>query len=603
MTIAVPTWTPPWPASAPTYVRVSNSHLRPGGCPEQIARKARPDLFPDEQAPRQGEGIGSFPLGLVRDAALLLLAPTAPQVGEPGERVAAAIAAAADASWDEWVADSIPAVMEGLVGYLEVLESLRAEGLLPESRVVPDLAVVQDPEGDRIEFWTWAIHHIALDGSVRETHLLRWRTARAVALGGPETALIAQVAAAGAVVEHPKWWRRFELAKGLTQPPAPQRVRVRVVGLLDRSTDVRFDGTAQEAQAGFQADVPSALGALAGGTFLPGTGCAGCAIRHVCPGLPRLPGLLGVTGYAPRTRSVSPAALWRHSACPRQLFLSRDLGLPAEPSEPGPALVRGTQVHEWLATAHARGRACDVDDLPEPSAEPSGDAIHAGLGWSAQEYATNRPYLLQHVGHCPLDDVAARDLVAEVPITAWDTDANVVYTSRVDTAWVDGDGRWRLRETKTLSPRNLPADPTVLLERYPQVAAAVCLLADGWTPDGSAPDQPARKGVAELELLGPEDGRVLEFDAADPITVLVARTALADRVDAWLFDDEHPVGVHPPCRSCEVFRWCGASPDSAVEQVTEEMLPAAVDREWSAMATDHELVAIAGSDDVEEFPF
>jgi hypothetical protein len=311
----------------------------------------------------------------------------------------------------------------------------------------------------------------------------------------------------------------------------------------------------------------------------------------------RMPGLLGVTGYSARTRSISPSALWTHRACPRQLHLSRDLGLPRTPMGDSPALIRGIQVHAWLAAAHARGRACSEPDLPESA---DGDAVHSPLGWSAEEYATNRPYLLHHLGRCPFDDASATDLTTEVSVTAWDTDANVILSTRPDTAWRRADGRWVLRETKTLSPRGLPEDRTLLLDRYTQVAASLCLLADGFTPDGGPAQAP---GIVELELLGPDAGAVIEYDASDPVVVLVARTALADRIDAWLFDTTHPIGTNPPCRTCEVFEWCEISPVSAVEEVTADLLPTvpASGHDWAV--PDVMLRELASPDAVEEFPF
>jgi hypothetical protein len=596
--VAVPAWSPPWPASLPTYVRLSPTHLRSRGCAEQVARKARPDVFTDERAPWEPSGIGSFPLGLVRDALLILLTGEGPATGLAAhERVTAAIDQAIDESWEEWSPDSRAAVEAGVVGYLEVLESLRVDATLPETRVFPDLVALQDPDGDRVEMWAWAIHHVSLDGRLREAHLLRWRGADAAALPEAEAALIAHVAGSGIIAEHAKWYQRFEPKRGLTPPPPAQQVRVRIVGLLDASTDVRFDGTPTDAAEAASAAVPLHLSLLAGGSTSPSGGCAGCNVRHVCTGPMRMPGLLGVTGYSARTRSISPSALWTHRACPRQLHLSRDLGLPRTPTGDSPALIRGTQVHAWLAAAHDRGRACSAADLP---ASLDDDAVHTPLGWSAEEYATNRPYLLNHLGRCPLEDEGSSDLTTEVAVTAWDTDANVILGTRTDTAWRRADGRWVLRETKTLSPRGLPEDRTLLLDRYTQVAASLCLLADGFTPDGVPAEAP---GLVQLELLGPDAGAVVEYDAGDPIVVLVARTALADRVDAWLFDTTHPVGPNPPCRSCEVFEWCEVSPVSVVEEVTADLLPAAPSGTHDWAVPDVVLRDLASADIVEEFPF
>ena len=254
-------------------------------------------------------------------------------------------------------------------------------------------------------------------------------------------------------------------------------------------------------------------------------------------------------------------------------------------------------MHAWLAAAHARGRACTAADLPDTV---DGDAVHTPLGWSAEEYATNRPYLVQHLGLCPFDDPGATGLTTEVSVTAWDTDANVLLSTRPDTAWRRADDRWVLRETKTLSPRGLPEDRTILLDRYTQVAASLCLLADGFTPDGMPAESP---GIVELELLGPDAGAVIEYDASDPVVVLVARTALADRVDAWLFDTTHPVGPNPPCRTCEVYEWCEVSPVSVVEEVTADLLPAPPTGGSDWAVSDVMLRDLAGADVVEEFPF
>lgn len=604
MTVAVPAWEPPWPyRGSPGYVRVTSTMAREAGCREQTARKARPDLFPAQESPREPVAPGSFPLGLVLDTLLTLLGigglPSADTELPTADLLRSAVQRAATDSWQEWSPDALPAVEAGVVGYLEVLESLRAGGELPETLVFRDLAYVQDPDADRVEFWAWGIAHISRDGTLREIHLLRWRDAPAVRLGEAELALVAQVAGGGFIAEHGKWYQRFVPVRSIATPPDPERVRVRVIGVLDASSDVRFDGTPQEARTAFDQRVPGALGALGGGSTFASGACADCSVRFVCAGIPSFPGLLGVAGFSARTQALSPATLWTHGACPRQLHLSRDLGLPRERRDASDALRRGVQVHEWLRRAHDRGLACSEADLPAPSA----GGLHRELGWTDDEYAVNRPYLHQHLHVCPLRSGDVTDIRAEVHITAWDTDANLVFTTRPDTAYLDRDGAWVLRETKTLSPRGIPRDPTVLLRRYPQVAAAVCLLADGYRPD----DQPAEHpGRVELELLGPEAAELITFDAADPLTVLVARTSLAERVDSWLFDTEHPIGERPPCQTCEVARWCGRQPEGALAAAAEGLsVPAGpVDIDWHAAASDAVLRDLLGTvDEEEEFPF
>jgi hypothetical protein len=574
--------------------------MRGRGCPEQIARKARPDLYPADDAPREPVPEGSFPLGLVRDAVLVLFTSLVAARTPDGEvPVHEAVALAVEQSWQEWSPDVVPAVEAGVVGYLEVLASLRASGDLPPTKVVSDVVAVQDPDGDRVEFWAWAVHHVGLDGARREVHLLRWGGVESATLTDAEVALIAHVAGSGFLAEHGKWYQRFVPIAGLTQPPPARDVRVRLIGVLDGTSQECFAGTPQQATAAFELAMPSAVGVLAGGRTRPTRACSGCNVRHVCPGLATYPGLLGVAGFAPTTRSVSPSDLWTHGACPRQLHLARDLGLPRERGEASEALRRGIQVHAWLAVAHERGIACTESDLPD-DLDAAPDALRS-LGWSAPEYSVNRPYLLQHLRGCPLREDGVR-VLSEVEVTAWDDDANVVLSTRPDTAYLGSSGAWVIRETKTLSPRGLPDDPTALLRRYPQVAAAVCLLADGYRPD----DQPLeRPGVVELELLGPDAAQVLSFDASDPLTVLVARTALAERVDAWLFDTEHPIGEHPPCGTCEVARWCGRQPEASVTLTVADLLgPDTGSGEGQVQAPDAVLRDLVGVlDEEEEFPF
>ena len=599
MSIPIPEWEPPWPVkSRAGYVRVTSTMMRGHGCPEQVARKARPDLYPADDAPREPVPEGSFPLGLVRDAVLVLFTSLVNDRTPDGEvPVREAVEGAVEQSWQEWSPDVVPAVEAGVVGYLEVLASLRAAGELPPTRVVSDVVVVQDPDTDRVEFWAWAVHHVSLDGAVREVHLLRWSGVDSATLSDAEVALVAHVAGSGFIAEHAKWYQRFVPVAGLTQPPAAREVRVRLVGVLDGSSRECFAGTPAEAAAAFERTLPSAVGVLAGGRLRPSRSCAGCSVRHVCPGLPSYPGLLGVAGFAPTTRSVSPSDLWTHGACPRQLHLARDLGLPRERGEPSEALRRGTQVHAWLAAAHARGVACTDADLPEELDDAP--ALLRAMGWTASEYAINRAYLRKHLPGCPLREDGVR-VMSEVEVTVCDADANVVLSTRPDAAYLGSEGAWIIRETKTLSPRGLPDDPTALLRRYPQVAAAVCLLADGYRPDAQPLDAPGR---VELELLGPESAEVLSFDAADPLTVLVARTALAERVDAWLFDTEHPIGEHPPCGTCEVARWCGRQPESSTTLTVADLLgPDAADGQVQAVdAVLRDLVGVI--DDDEEFPF
>jgi hypothetical protein len=388
---------------------------------------------------------------------------------------------------------------------------------------------------------------------------------------------------------------------------------VRIVGVLDDSDRLAFDGTAADAAARFSADVPPALGILAGGRFRPGRGCAGCATRQQCPGLPERPGLLGVTGYAPATRALSPSDLTRYAMCPRQVYLSRDLGMPSEQAPPSGALLRGIQVHDWLAAAHQRGVPCAAEDLPAPHVDMSGRTVVANagiatdLGWAYDEYVTNRNFLLGHLEICPLhrDDVTS--LTHEVPVTVWDVHANVVISARSDLAYRTARGELVLREVKTVNPRFVATGEEALLGQFPQLALAVCLLADGHP---TFEDDDSAILAAELEVLGAAGHRLVRFDATDPHTVLLARTALADRVDRWLHDTTHQPGPRPPCQTCPVARFCADRRPDHGPRIPADLLlglaedPAGADA-WTA-ATGAEAAALVDldlSDQADDIPF
>ena len=104
------------------------------------------------------------------------------------------------------------------------------------------------------------------------------------------------------------------------------------------------------------------------------------------------------------------------------------------------------------------------------------------LGWDDATYAALRPYLIQHVESCPLrrDDVIAA--YPEQSLTAWDTDVDVVMSTRTDLVIETGSG-YIIRETKSVGSHHaLPETAAEIFERYPQVAVTLCMLADGLDP-------------------------------------------------------------------------------------------------------------------------
>lgn len=188
------------------------------------------------------------------------------------------------------------------------------------------------------------------------------------------------------------------------------------------------------------------------------------------------------------------------------------------------------------------------------------------LGWTPEQYAALRPYLVAHQQGCPLraDDVA--EVRPERSLTAWDTDADVIISTRADLV-LDTSAGIVVRETKSLTEAPEEASTAELLERYPQVAVTLCMLADGLDPltgEVSASSTPA---VVQLEMLWPGGQMVRTFDAADPDVVLRARAVVAEAVDTIIYTEPTP-NVGRWCSWCPVSRWCRARAGAEVIELT-----------------------------------
>ncbi|MEY4170821.1 MAG: hypothetical protein RLZ94_1894 [Actinomycetota bacterium] len=560
--VEIPPWTPPWRVVVrDRLIRVSAAHVRGEErweCPTQIAVKARPTLQVDRDPSVRPTypPYHSFALGLARDAAYTVMASgTDPEV--------ALDQVCATSSGD--VADAARTVArEALQGYLIAVARLRDTGELPTETVVREFFAVDEIDV-RIEWSAWGLMHVSRDGAVREFHVLTWEQAGARRREPAYLAVYARVAADALMKQEGSIWRE-RWAAATSQPGPAQRVRVREIGMLDASDALLLDITAEEARARFSEQVSERVQVLGGGAFNPGSRCASCAVRYECPGVARMPGVLGVAGPALWTRALSPGDLTTARTCTWQVHLERELSLPRARRETTEAMVRGTHLHTWLEHAHARLVACTPDDLPLPS-EGLGEVAEL-LGWDEATYMALRPYLLQHISACPLH---REDVVAAYPeqsLTAWDTDVDVVMSTRTDLVVETGAG-YLVRETKSVGAHHeMPQTAAEVFERYPQVAVALCLLADGLDPVTGAVSRDARPARVEVEILRPDGHEVRGFDTSDAEAVLMARATIAEAIDTILYLPAEPhVGRH--CSWCPVSRWCvayaGDAPTTAGE--------------------------------------
>lgn len=555
--VLIPAWQSPWPVDVrDRFIRVSAAHVRGDSqweCAEQVAFKARPAVFIDQPGTDRTiyPPFHSFPLGIVREAAYAVLAKS-----YDAEAALAEAIAAAQSRGTTVVADATGQVArEGLQGYLIAVERLRDAGELPADTVVREFYAADeaDDAGVRVEWSAWGLLHVDRATGLREFHILTWDSAGTRPRADAYLAVYARVAA-DAVMQIDGLRHSHRREPAPHQPAPGARVRVREFGVLDSTDAVLLDATPDEIRGEFGPVVRQAVHVLGGGSFNPGGACSACAARAVCPALARMPGVLGVAGSSDWTRTLSPSDLTAARVCTWQVHLQRELSLPRARRETTSAMQRGALLHSWLEHAHGRFVPCSTDDLPLPG-EGMGDVAQL-LGWTPDQYAALRPYLLAHQQGCPLRSDDLVEVRPEQSLTAWDTDANVIMSTRADLVIQVGD-TCVVRETKSVG--EAPGDETTseLLERFPQVALALCMLADGLNPLTGTIEALSAPAVVQLEVLWPGGQAIHTFDTADAETVLIARALVADAVDTIIYAQAAP---NPGrwCDWCPVSRWCVA---------------------------------------------
>jgi hypothetical protein len=216
-------------------------------------------------------------------------------------------------------------------------------------------------------------------------------------------------------------------------------------------------------------------------------------------------------------------------------------------------MQRGSDVHAWLEHAHGRREPCTAEDLPVDTLAP----IATELGWSLERYLARRPYLLSHLDTCALARYDADAAFPETTLGAWDTDVDVVMSTRADLVIADGDSAI-VRETKTVYDTDDTLTDSQLLQRYPQVALTLCLLADGLDALTGQLLDPPRPARVELEFLTVDGSHVRSFDATDAETVVIARAHIGEALDRLLYDPPVPQ-TGPWCSWCPVAQWCTAT--------------------------------------------
>jgi hypothetical protein len=407
------------------------------------------------------------------------------------------------------------------------------------------------PDGVTYEVCAWGRQYESADGQERELRVPRDRPVEDRAVDPGQAAAAALVLARGRVaLSRPRRGKPYTL--GAAQKV--REVRVVEVGCEDGSWRVMFDGTPEEARRQYDEHARDRLSAAtAGGAYRPGSDCAGCKLLGTCPALPRRPGLLGISSGGPvRTWSVTNG---RHYLdCPAQEYLDR-LHLPHAPVPARSAVARGQAVHAWLAARHARRPAapCLPGDVPQ-----SPDAWSAG-GWevTGEDARLGVQMVGDHSLTCALQGLPPEATVLpEEQLVVYDAEARVLVIAKADLLY-EADGAWTLREAKTART----VAEASLLDRYPQMALGILLLAAG-IPDGSGD-----RNRVELERLTPAGPLLDDLDLTDPELLAEARRVIGGMVSGWREDGTAATRPGPACRGCDASRWC---PDAAASAPAEE---------------------------------
>lgn len=490
-------------------------------CPQEIAFKVRPKVFPQLGAWRkQYPKKDTFALGIVRSVLQAVHQDPGTATFE-GLRDRLTQEFARRPHLHRAIKEFVATAVEG---YLDLHEQIEAE-IGPLQLILSN----DEPRGyalgtnDR-KLTAWALMYETADGC-REVRRLRMSGEP-----GEENGTVWAAAAA-------------KLAAG---NPVPRRIRVLDVAVGDSTVTQLFDGSAEDATAFFADYINPIIPIITSGEVpVPGRGCGSCKLVGACSELPTIPGALGLEGRGIATRSVSASDVESYAKCPTRWLLERDQHLPKEISHTQ-GQARGLIVHQWLRAAHRRGVPCSIFDVPAPGG--------ASLGFAdgmitPDEYDVAYPYLTQHIAHCPLTISGHRDVVTEESVYCYDPDPDLVVVTKPDMRFSVGDVMV-LWETKTFDG-DLPEDEGEVFDHWFSVAWGLTVL--GY---GLAEHNGAALGEIRLEVLTPTGSAVYTFATDDLLFLELSRDEVHRRVRDWHTDDEWKALPGQQCEWCPVARWC-----------------------------------------------
>lgn len=284
-------------------LRVYATAARAGdrACPQYLAAKARPGLWPPQCTPRREPGLAQFPLDPV-----MALLDMAEYDGLTLEQAQARLRDGRTASRPHpgllrWAGHASARYLSAGAA----LDAVRGWVARPASRPwVMQVAPSGDAGGFTYELCAWGRRYESADGQMRELRLPRLKSVADRAIDPGEAAAAAMVLARGSMaLGRPRSGKPHYLGR----PQQVRCIRVAEVGCEDGSWQVMFDGPPEKARQQYDEHARKRLAAVtAGGEYRPGDSCADCKLLDSCPALPRRRGLLGInSGGRPVRNMVS----------------------------------------------------------------------------------------------------------------------------------------------------------------------------------------------------------------------------------------------------------------------------------------------------------
>jgi len=328
-----------------------------------------------------------------------------------------------------------------------------------------------------------------------------------------------------------------------------RRVWVTEISLRDGIEHHLLDGVTREAaeELYLAHGRPAAKNAARGEVAKPGRDCSSCKLTAACTERIPVPGFLQAEQPGPWTRSVSASDLEMYERCPSQWYMDREAHLPRD-DEGNEALLRGRAVHRWIEAAHARGRACALDDLPHQLDDIpviGSEVLEPG------DYQLADSYLRAHMTCCPLRDGPLQSLAAERTLYAYDSVADVVIATKPDATWLRDDTLVLHEIKSTQELPDLTADE--ILTRFLAVSWDLVALESGLISHFGA-----SCGEVQLEVLSPARARIFTYRTDDKLLMKMARGQVRRLATKWLTDETWTASPNIGCGSCAVRRWCSS---------------------------------------------